>query len=311
MKKNYLKLGIGLAVGSALLITSTFVSLANGTDGYELLKESFKNSKGFDNATINAEFTVIDNDEKVLDVSGILKADHENEIGNGSVSLKSDSISSEFDFYAEDNSVVVKRDGIDTYFKFISDDESEEYSNKHEKFGENQELSKEVSDLHEKIFDTLVGDIKKQIVEKDLTNGDKEISLELNENQIPEIVNAVLSAKHDDDSEYDENEKICGEYLEEVFGISCDDFKVNELEKDIKVKNIYLETVLDKDNEVKGIGFSIKVSGKDENNDEHVQTVTANLNFSDINSTTVETIDLTDKEVEEILKDDLKVDLEK
>ncbi|MEN8905350.1 MAG: hypothetical protein ABF289_05275 [Clostridiales bacterium] len=297
MRKKYLKAGIGIAVGSMLLITSTVISLANGPSAYETLKESVKNSNDYNNVTLESKVSLVDNNETVVNLDMDIKADHSSEKASGTLNLKVEDIDKEIKLYLNEKNVVVKPEDQDEYFKFTN---SENYKN-HSKMNEDREITPQMEELYEKVLDSFVGDLKKQVVEKDIGNGEKEISIELNDKQIPEIVNAIVAAKSsDNDKLLDDGSKNHDEYIKEIFGFSKEDIEITKLTDDVKVKNIYFKSLVDKNNMIKSLEVGLDINGKDEKGKVHTQSLKATVKFSNINKTVVDEIDLTGKKVKEI-----------
>jgi hypothetical protein len=302
MNKNFVKAGIGIVVGTAILATSAFMSLASGPTGYDSLKEILKNSKNLENATIDLVASVDDNGKNVLSATAKIKADHKNDQSSGSANLKVSNIEKSFKFYKDGENSYLKLDDQNTFLKF---DEKGRYGERNKNFkerGKNENDSK-FTDLHEKILDALVGDLKKQVEETDSSNGDKKISVKLSESQIPEVVNALLAAK----GEKHINKEVSKDsQFKEIFGISKDDLKINELVSDLKVKEINLELVSDKNKNVKELNLLLTVSGKDKSSISHTQTIKVKADISNVGSTTVDKVNLTGAQVKTISCKELK-----
>ncbi|HEX9061387.1 MAG TPA: hypothetical protein VF941_14500 [Clostridia bacterium] len=296
MKKGMIKAGIGLAVGGSLLITTTILSMAQGPSGYEALKSALKNTKKIENATLVLSGKATDNQKDILDVNSTLKASHKDRKMSGTVSIKSDNTSKNISIFADKDNHVMNVQGTDTYYKFECDK-----ANIKAHFDEKE--NPQIEQIHEKILDAVVGDFKNQVKQVNSINGDKVLSVNLEKNNIPEIVDMMLSLHHN--KEEAAIRKQTHFKIGEILGTDQADIKVPELVSDVKANKISLEVTVDKNNLIKEIDANINVSGKDEAGKVHNESLDLNTDIKDVNTTKVDTISLQDKNVKTIKPGDL------
>lgn len=299
MNKKLVRTGIGLAVGSSLLITSTFMSIADGPSGYDTLKAAFRNSRNIDNATFTVSGSVSDNDKDVVKISSKFKADVEEHLYSGTVAINSEKVNKTYTLYGSKNQIVFKDSASDIYNKVQCSDEFNKNRHRNE-FNRDAHENPQLEAIGEKIMDTLVGDLKKQVTLKEMDNGDKQIGIDLDKNEIPSLVNLILAVKDDKSHEADKQNK-----MHEILGVNTDDCTMPKLANDIKAEKVDVKITVDKDNTIKGLDVEFDVSGKDEANIAHEQEMKLSMTVSDVGSTKVDTVSLDGKKVKEISGDEL------
>ncbi|KNY29585.1 hypothetical protein [Pseudobacteroides cellulosolvens] len=298
MNKKLVRTGIGLVVGGSLLITSTFMSIADGPSGYDTLKAAFRNSRNIENATFTVSGSVSDNSKDMVKISSTFKADEEEHLYSGTIAINSDKVNKSYTLYGSKNQVVFKDTASNVYNKLECNDEYEgkrHQSRRHNNVHENPQLEA----IGEKIMDTLVGDLKKQVTLKEMDNGEKQIGIDLDKDEIPSLVNLLLAVKEDKSHEADKQDKI-----HEIFGVNTDDCTMPELANDIKAEKVDVKITVDKDNTIKGLDVEFGVSGKDEANIVHEQEMKLSMTVSEVGSTKVDTVSLEGKTVKEISSDE-------
>lgn len=301
MKKNLLRTCIGLAVGGTLLISSSIMGMADGPNGYDTLKAAFKNSNKIENATFNMSGSINDNNKEIVKVSSTFKADEQDHLFSGVISIKNDKIDKNFTLFGSKAQMVFKDDSSSVYTKFAGNKElkGKKFSIKSHDFKEQENPQMEA--IGEKIMDTLVGDLKKQVTQKDLGNGEKQININLDKNEIPSLVNLMLAAKGD--STCDTKDK-----MHEILGINPDDCKLPELTSNIQAEEMDIQIVVDENNIIKEMDAKFDITGNDAQNQVHNQELKFSIDVSGINSTTVDTVDLNGKEVKEISSEEFGYD---
>ncbi len=291
MKKGMIKAGIGLAVGGSLLITTTILSMAQGPSGYETLKSALRNTKKIESATLVLRGKATDNQKDILDVNSTFKANHKDSKMSGTISINSDNISKNISIFADKNNRVINVQGTDTYYKFESDK-----ANIKAHFDEKE--NPQAEQIREKILDAVAGDFKNQVKQVNSINGDKVLSVNLEKNNIPEIVDMMLSLHHDKEEAV--LRKQTHTKIGEILGIDEADIKVPELVSDVKANKISLEVTVDKNNLIKEINAAINLSGKDEAGKVHNESLELNADIKDVNTTKADTISLQGKTVKTI-----------
>lgn len=296
MKKGMIKAGIGLAVGGSLLITTTILSMAQGPSGYETLKSALKNTKKIESATLVLRGKATDNQKDILDVNSTVKANHKDSKMSGTISINSENKSKNINIFADKDNHVINVQGTDTYYKFECDK-----ANIKTHFDEKE--NPQIEQIHEKILDAVAGDFKNQVKQVNSINGDKVLSVNLEKNNIPEVVDMMLSLHHNNDEAV--LRKQAHTKIEEILGIDEADIKVPELVSDVKANKISLEVTVDKNNLIKEIDADINVSGKDEAGKVHNESLDLNADIKDVNTTKVDTINLQGKTVRMLKPGDL------
>lgn len=300
MNKKLFRTGIGLVVGGSLLITSTVMSIADGPSGYDALKAAFKNSHKIENATFTVAGSVSDNQKEMVNISSTFKADEENHLFSGNIAISSDKVNKSYTLYGSEKQIVFKDDASNVYNKVECSDEFKGKRHSRNQHYKNPHENPQLEAIGEKIMDTLVGDLKKQVTLKKLDNGDKEIGIDLDKNEIPSLVNLILAVKNDKSYETDKQ----GEF-HKILGINPDDCTIPELTDDVQAEKVEVQIVVDKDNTIKGLDLELDITGKDEAKQAHDQELKLSIDVNNINSTNVDTIDLAGKTVKEISKDEI------
>lgn len=134
----------------------------------------------------------------------------------------------------------------------------------------------------EKIIDALVGNLKDYAVVEQKTDGSKEVSGSISQEQIPAIVNAVVS--------YGVKYKFYDRY-------SNQSSEYPDITDDVYVKEIKVSVTVDKDGVIQNMVGTGIISGKDEQGNVHELTFEVFGKLSDINSTSINQIDLAGKKV--------------
>jgi len=294
MNKKLFRTGIGLVVGGSLLITSTFMSIADGPSGYDTLKAVFRDSKKIENATFTVSGSVSDNSREVIKINSTFKADEKEHLYSGVVTINSDKVNKSYTLYGSKDQVVFKDVASDIYNKLECNNEFEgnrHQGREHNNIDENPQLNA----IGEKILDTLVGDIKKQVTLKEIDNGHKQIGINLDKDEVPSLVNLLLALKNDNSCEADKQNN-----MHEILGINPDDCTMPKLVNDIKAETVDVKITADKDNTIKGLDLEFEISGKDESNLVHEQEMKLSMSVSDVGSTKVNTVNLEGKTVKDI-----------
>lgn len=298
MKKTKFTLLVVLVL-SLSLFTVAVMAGSNPLAGYESFKEVLKaqdETKDFSNGTVNTTVVVSDNGKSILSIDADLQADQVNELANGTLSLTTQEQNKELDFY-----------GVDNKFYIVDESENGYYVSEHEKPEEryNHDLKEdqEWSVAQEELMDYLMGDLKEQFVETINEDGSRVITIELKEDEIPEIVNlmaAIEPGEHNNMSEYE------GEYETHIenypFLKDFDSIHENlpQLVNDKEIKLIYLSLNVDADYQLEGIEFKVNAIGTDENGESHDVLVTVSTTIQEKNTTVVDIIDVEAYDWEEI-----------
>jgi hypothetical protein len=204
------------------------------------LKAAVKNSKRIESGTLSLSGSVSDNNKEVIKVTSTFKANEKDHTFSGTVAVNSDKINKSYTMFANEKSMVFKDDASDVYNRIDCTRglEGKNCKNRNHEFDE--KANPQLEALGEKILDTLVGDLKKQVEQKSLENGEKQISINLDKNEIPAIVDLMFAAKGDSKCEVADKE--CK--MHEILGINPDDLKMSELTSDIHAEKIDIQMVV-------------------------------------------------------------------
>ncbi|HEY5588337.1 MAG TPA: hypothetical protein VIK86_05200, partial [Candidatus Paceibacterota bacterium] len=142
------------------------------------------------------------------------------------------------------------------------------------------------------ILDTLVGSMKNNVTVTDNADGTKKVAINIKQNEIVPIVNAVASialTKGNDEP-----------MLNEKAGNLDVKNMLPQLTSGITVKSVGVTGDISKDNIITNQVAKIVVTGLDAKGVTHDVTIDATLNLSNINKTTPNTVNLTGKQVKTI-----------
>lgn len=293
-KKKLLSYGVPVALSAVILVVSGF-SVSAGTSGYEAYKSALKNSEKISSVTTNFQLSITDNGSSVLDAKANVKLDEEGEGTNADFAIHSGTDSRQLQVYHQGDQVVIKNSAQDTYYTLELDEKKENAERKEHR---DWEAPEEI----EQVIDALVGNLKQQISLEEGANGKKDVSLHMEGNQLPPIVNAVGSllvkhgVKHKD---ADVSDIPSSSFKEQLFGGEFD-AALPELTDDIRIEAVNLDATINGDNQLERQTLEIDIAGKDEAGAAHEITVAFTAQFSDFNNTTVDEIDLEGKKVEAI-----------
>lgn len=299
MNKNLFRTCIGLAVGVSLFITSTVMGMTSGPTGYEALKMAVKNSDTVKNATFSMSGTLIDNNEELMKLSSTLKVEQD-QLVSGGVFIDTNDLDRNYVFSANDKIMIFKHDASDVYNKVTCTQEENETEKEHYEF-ENPQMDA----ICESILDTLVGDLKNQVTIKDVGDDRKQISINLDKNEIPTLFNLVLNLNAGQNAECDQECETSNE-VAEIFGLNPKAFEFPKLISSIQTEEINIEIIIDKDSIIKEMNLELEVSGNDAQNNVHNQKLQIGFEVSEINATTADIIDLAGKEVKELSTKELE-----
>ena len=299
MKKKTIVQIVTLALAVTTIATTAFATSMK-REGYDMFKNSVKSMrtmKTVTNATMNINLDVEDNGVNIASVQGKVKADHEGEKMSGAFTVGVENITKDIEVYANDQEKIIVDVANDLYYKINEPTHYRVEGMNHR--GMKNEMMGEITVQQEAFLDYFVGDYKDKFEFMTDKNGNKVISFNLKEDEIPVPVNLMISAA----SSIDNKNKVDMEVREFEFeGLplfeELNEVKdMPELKDDIKVKEIGFKITLNEDSQMIVTSFSIKVEGKDEAGVNHDMVVKGSVEIDGIDKTEVDNIDLSDKEV--------------
>ncbi|AJY73537.1 hypothetical protein [Paenibacillus beijingensis] len=285
MRKKWLTAGAAFGIGAVMLVVSGVSAMAN-TSGYDAYKAAMNNTKTAQSVTANVDMTVTDNGTKVLAGTADIKLNKPSNTGSIAATFGDGSQTHSTNVYRQDGNVIIKSSEDEIYRVMKQNDPEWQHD------GAMPNPPKAV----EQLFDALTGNIKELATVESEPDGGKQASLHLSGSQIPAVVNALGSLAV---SKADEHHN--GSF-------TSPDKKVNlpELTDNIKVEKINLDASISPDNLLEQQTAEINISGTDDSGKAHVLVIRLHVDFSGINETTPERIDLTGKQTVEIQNDGTK-----
>jgi hypothetical protein len=278
MKSKKIKTIVITALTGCMLLGVTVSASASGATGYETYKSAVKELAVTGNATFSTSFEVKDNGNTDISGTSVEKLDGANT--SSSTEVKTGDITKDTEMSRIDGKTIIK-DGDNYYSRDNGGKGNFEKGNR--KFDASSSRAK----LGEMVIDTLVGDVKNQFV----ADGDT-ISVNLEGAQIPELAKLAISAAVEEQNNKKDHNK--GE-------VGNDELKqaLSEIPtlKNVDIKSLSLTAKVDR-NTLTENDFKIVISGEDENGTSHEFEISVNTAVSGVNSTKVDTIDITGKQVQ-------------
>ncbi|MDB5052977.1 MAG: hypothetical protein JWM44_1027 [Bacilli bacterium] len=298
MKKKLLWMGLGGTVGSILLVTSVYAGVGDYA-GYDAYKSAIKNTSTVQSMTGKFDLTVQDNSKSIVTLQSTVKFDSAKDNSSGNVEVKSGAADQTFSIYHQDGKQIIKSSDSEIYSIFDSGEK--QYKNHRH----NSPMSTTGMNEAENIIDSLVGNLRNDVILSTKDDGTKQVNLELKGSQIPALVNAVSSLVIKNGGQ--ELAKGAAQ-KDNLNGLLNTDF-INQLPKlvaDISVSSVSLTGNIDNDNHLSSQTGHLTISGKDAAGVNHDLTVNLNIALSDLNKTTADQIDLTGKQTKTLQKEDFK-----
>ncbi|GGA09166.1 hypothetical protein GCM10008018_63450 [Paenibacillus marchantiophytorum] len=297
MKKKWLMLGGAVGISSIVMVTTGFSALAS-TSGYDAYKSALKNTKTVQNVAVQAAAALQDNGNVLASANGSFKVSLDSKTASGNADVLANGTQQSLSFYKQDNQTVLKSNASDVYFVKQEGDKK----HKTEKKLNETEIPQQV----ETVIDALVGNLKDYVAVDTKTDGTKEISIQLDNAQIPTVVNALapIAIKEASKDEHDGKQKnAAGQAVATPFN---EDFLKNaapQLTQDIKIEKVSIKASINADNYISHQEADLTVSGKDDSGAAHQVTLHLQADLSGYNQTTPDTVDLTGKTVQNLKHD--------
>lgn len=315
MNKKTMTMVLALVL-SVTLFAGTALATGNHLEGYELLKDVMAKDYDHDAGSMTYDFRVTDNGDVLFEVAGDATIDsNENALITGIVG--DGNITKAFEATTVDDTAIFHDVENNLYYEIDeSAFEDEDYEGRHGRrgdFDKDDYDSEPMSENEERLLDALVGDMKNKVVLKALDNGDRAIELALEEDDIPMVVNLMLSiAAEEDEDSYDHSGVEEMAELKALFpffeGFDLDEDGHDFIKSDVKVLGFTLSVILDENDEAKGFSSSLVVEGRDEEGNYHVLEVAGSVTVTSTEDVTVEplTIDGELILIDETTKDQYK-----
>jgi len=300
MKQKWLIAGTGFALGAVMLAAGGLSAMAN-TSGYEAYKSALLNTKAQANLTVKAAFSLTDNGADALNGQAQAKLNSALHAASVDASLSGGAQSRGVNVHLQDGTVIVKTDDSDVY-RVI-----EEHQPKWAEHGSDANDAATPSQPPQamlQLFDMLAGHMKELATVENTADGGKHAALHLNGSQIPAIVNAVASLAASGAGHHGPGLHGHGSAAEGgVWGdAQTDAFRSNlpALTEDVRVASVKLDADISADNVLAHQTAQIVVTGKDAEGSQHELALQLEVDFTDVNQTVPERIDLTGKQTQAI-----------
>lgn len=308
MKKRFAVVGLSLALGITLLASTAFASATN-ISGYDAYKAAAENTFANKNLTMKVAANIADNGNSLFTVNSVLKASKDGTNNfSGNTTINADGKTITVTNYGKDGQMVTKVDGNDTYY--INKMDGEFKNEKAQMMDQNMAEREKVGNL---VMDSLIGDLKNNFVSKANSDGTSTISMNLEGSQIPAVVNGVVSLAVKDGAMHEGNTHMnkaeMDAELNSMFpGAKDINVELPKLVQDISVKSASLTAEVSTEKIITAQTMTFVVTGKDEAGKVHEITFIANVDLSDMNKTTPDSVDLTGKTTKVIEQKDMRTE---
>ena len=285
---------ISFTIGTLMFATTAFAEV-NSKSGYDELKDSLKHTaenctSKFSSFTVDSSFVMRDNGAVIYSRNMLNKYDASKKSIENTSETNNGTTKSE-ELYYKDKNVAITHNTADSNIYHVTNITDKDKTNS---FLSNPFKESQTSDI-EKIVDTAIGNLKDSISVAKKTDGTRELSTSLSENQIPSLINAVTSFKLKQD---------INNQIEQTSHLNTSTTKLPQISKDVFVKDVQLKVITDKDGSIQSVLASGAISGKDNSGNSHLLVFELSLKIKNINSTVVNKPDLSGKKVDESTEKD-------
>ena len=284
MKSNKKKItmAIGMVLGVTVLAGATFASY-NTSNGYDVAKTAVKGLMKNENYTANMTTKIsLDGKEissdtlkELYDRNGDVKINKENKV------LSYD-YNSEYREWVQDDTNIISSTHYDDEKRTLVEKNASEYLNLFGEFDKfytedanEDKRNQKMVNFVELIADTMIGDLKNNIIYVSGDDNSSTYEMNLDAIQIPEVANAGLSVMFNPTGDaYDDSEPY------------------NVLGTDPIVKNVSVKFTVDNEGRFTNLNAEASMVGNDSNGEKHEATVNITLDMSDYGTTKPERVDI-------------------
>lgn len=278
---------LSFTLGACVFVSTAFADVMLGS-GYDRLKSSAKQTaaqmeKGLDNYTIEALFTLKDNNHMLFQASTVHKFDPVNKVFENQTITQHSSGESISNYSYTDEKISIWKNGKENKYYITTFPEDFDRGNGNRFTNPfNEKGAPEI----EKIVDALVGNLKDYVQAEERSEGGKVYSGTLSEAQVPAVISAVSSFG-------------IKKMLEEQ-GRMQHNAKLPEVESDIYVKKISGTAIENRAGLLESVVGDVILSGRDKFGVEHEITLNMVFKLSDMGTTTISKPNMAGAEVEEV-----------
>ncbi len=326
-KRMNRKTKIGVAIVTAVAVLG-LVAFAAPTEnqGYALFKDLLRSNahenfeKGDFSGRVSGTVEVTDNGQQLVSVVGDMMASEADQNFAGNVTLKLANLNKDLAIYGNQEKVYILDKAANQVYvgdqqEHMADGEATEA------MGHNRaDMHKDFSQMtaqEEAVMDFFVGDLAKQFEVVPQTDGSSDLAFELTKSEIPAIINLITSIKPEGDGNnyggrghFGNNEDMATNMDLSKFPLLQEldqaEVKMPELVESVSVDYIKVLMDLDAKGDVKGIEFSLNISGLDKDGVAHNVSVNADLELSEEAVGNIEAIDLTGKTIFQLPKHEME-----
>jgi hypothetical protein len=303
MKKKWLLTG-GAAGISGVIMLATGLTAFAGTSGYEDYKAALKNTaENMQSITVQADAILKDNGSVLSQAQGSLKANLANEAVSGAVKISGSQGSHVLSLYSQPDGQVWKSDASDIYY--VKQDIKDK---KDQESGTEPKEAVWLSSQEETIMDALIGNLKNEFTSTTDKDGAKHISLQLDNAQIPAVMQALApvlfkNLSEEKDHESSKDTAVDSKDPEDLIQQNLFDFQAIDMTNGVQIQSIRLNADITPANALQHQQLDLTFVGQDEQGASHTLAASLDVQLSAFNATTTESIDLTGKQVQQVKED--------
>ncbi|MEK3984166.1 hypothetical protein MHB77_12290 [Paenibacillus sp. FSL K6-3166] len=303
MKKKWLLTG-GAAGISGVIMLATGLTAFAGTSGYEDYKAALKNTaENMQSITVQADAILKDNGSVLSQAQGSLKANLANEAVSGAVKISGSQGSHVLSLYSQPDGQVWKSDASDIYY--VKQDVKDK---KDQESGTEPKEAVWLSSQEETIMDALIGNLKNEFTSTTDKDGAKHISLQLDNAQIPAVMQALApvlfkNLSEEKDHESSKDTAVDSKDPEDLIQQNLFDFQAIDMTNGVQIQSIRLNADITPANALQHQQLDLTFVGQDEQGASHTLAASLDVQLSAFNATTTESIDLTGKQVQQVKED--------
>jgi hypothetical protein len=298
-----MKMIAALVVSSLVIVAVAFAGTPVNL-GYVAFKDMLRanHETHQQEGVVTFQLTLKDNGKEVIEVMGSGLGRSEENM-SGAINIQAEGLKKELQLYGSEGQLYIYDVEAEAVYVAKHDEKESRGHYKHKRMhgydGENQKFD----GRSEAIFDYFMRDLAKSFHLVDGQDGSKDIVFELNQADMPAIVNIFASAPRGDDYGHGHGGKMHSndmngfplfEELKQLKGV------VPELVDQVVVS--FVQVIFDRDDKdmLKGVSFSLNVSGLDEEEGFHNLEFSGQIQFDKTNLESIEPISLNGKTIYEL-----------
>ncbi|MBN2793793.1 MAG: hypothetical protein JXR88_00200 [Clostridia bacterium] len=294
MKKKVMIL-VAMLTAFSLLAVLAFAGTQQ-ENGYTLFKEVLKaEDTSIESGSVQGFLKVTDNGETLFSLKGQFEGNFEEEQASGQFTMVADGFEKTLDFYGANNLFYI----IDALNETAYVGTDETMPERHNMKRDMNEEFKGLDDKSEAILDLLIGDMKHEFEIVEDTDGTLDVQFELTEEEIPALINLLLSLDDPEDMSFEAENSL--EYSEYPLFNELENLEVKDVTlEDIQMTYLNITLDLDADKTMEGISVQVKFQGKDEFNVNHEVVLEGQVSNTESENVEIQVPDLTGYTIYEV-----------